>query len=77
MIVEQSLINAISTLGYPIVCSCACAWGMWRMYLKMSATLDVTTETNRELVITNSSLIKNIDNKVDKLEVKVDKLIER
>lgn len=74
---EQSLINAISTLGYPIVCSCACAWGLWKMYLKMSSTLDVATETNRELVITNSSLIKNIDNKVDKLEVKVDKLIER
>lgn len=74
---EQSLINAISTLGYPIVCSCACAWGLWKMYLKMSQTLDVVTETNKELVITNRCLIKNIDNKVDKLEVKVDKLIER
>ena len=70
---EQSLINAISTLGYPIVCSCACAWGLWKMYI----TLDVVTETNKELVITNRCLIKNIDNKVDKLEVKVDKLIER
>lgn len=74
---EQSLINAISTLGYPIVCSIALAFAIWKMYLKMSKTLDVVTETNRELVITNSSLIKNIDNKVDKLEVKVDKLIEK
>ena len=74
---EQSLINAISTLGYPIVCSCALALGWWKMYLKMSQTLDVVTDTNKELVITNSSLIKNIDNKVDKLEGKVDKLIER
>lgn len=74
---EQSLVNAISTLGYPIVCSCACAWGLWKMYIKMSTTLDVVTETNKELVITNRCLIKNIDNKVDKLEVKVDKLIER
>lgn len=74
---EQSLINAISTLGYPIVCSIGLAFAIWRMYLKMFATLDTVTETNKELVITNSSLIKNIDNKVDKLEVKVDKLIER
>jgi len=74
---EESLVNAISTLGYPIVCSCACAWGLWKMYIKMSQTLDVVTEANRELVITNRCLIKNIDNKVDKLEVKVDRLIER
>ncbi|WP_346913737.1 iduronate sulfatase [Clostridium sp.] len=74
---EESLINAISTLGYPIVCSIGLAFAIWKMYLKMFSTLDVVTETNKELVITNSSLIKNIDNKVDKLEVKVDKLIER
>lgn len=74
---EESLINAISTLGYPIVCSIGLAFAIWKMYLKMSKTLDVVTDTNKELVITNSSLIKNIDNKVDKLEVKVDKLIER
>lgn len=74
---EQSLINAIGTLGYPIVCSIGLAFALWRMYLKMSTTLDVVTETNKELVITNRCLIKNIDNKVDKLEVKVDKLIER
>ena len=41
---------------------------IWNIYNKMSLTLDEVTKTNSELVLTNSSLIKNMDNKIDKLE---------
>lgn len=49
---SPDLVTSISTLGFPIVCSIGLAFALWRMYLKMSTTLDMVTKTNQELVLT-------------------------
>lgn len=84
---HQIVLDAISAVGFPIVGCIGMGYGFWKMYLRMCITLDKVTETNQELALTNSSLIKNIDlkidtkigtleNKMDKMGDKVDKIVQ-
>lgn len=75
IIISADIVKAISTVGFPIVACAVMGLAIWKMYLKIQATLDIVTETNKELALTNSGLIKNIDHKVDKLENKIDKIL--
>lgn len=73
----QEIKEIIDMFGFPIACCVAMGIFIWKMYNKMSSTLDDVTKTNAELVLTNSSLIKGMDNKIDKLEEKVDKVVDK
>lgn len=73
----QEIKVLIDSFGFPIACCVAMGVFIWNMYGKMSGTLDAVTKTNAELVLTNSSLIKNMDTKIDKLEEKVDKVVDK
>lgn len=62
---DQGVINAINSVGFPIVCVCALAIAVWKMYCKIEKTLDRITETNRELANTNAMLIGGLKEDVD------------
>lgn len=66
----------VSTVGYPIATAIVIGWVAYKMYIKMVQTLDAVTSTNAVLVETNKSLISNLDNKIDKVEIKVDRIID-
>lgn len=65
----------ISTVGFPIACCVAMGYVLWKVYNKMTATLDKVTETNSELAKTNNKLAEKINTKIDTLEDKVDKIV--
>lgn len=59
--------NFISSVGFPIACSCALGFVLWQMWKHVKTTCDKLTETNAELVKTNSNLVGSINVKLDKL----------
>lgn len=59
--------NFISSVGFPIACSCALGFVLWQMWKHVKTTCDRLTETNAELVKTNSNLVGSINVKLDKL----------
>lgn len=59
--------NFISSVGFPIACSCALGFILWQMWKHVKTTCDRLTETNAELVKTNSNLVGSINVKLDKL----------
>lgn len=62
---DQGVINAIDSVGFPIVCVCALAVVLWKMYCKMEGTLDRITETNKELASTNAKLVGGLKGDID------------
>ena len=54
--------NFISSVGFPIAC-----FVLWQMWKQIKTTCDKLTETNAELVKTNSNLVGSINVKLDKL----------
>lgn len=73
---EQSIITAISTVGFPIVACLGLAFALWQMWKKMSNTLDVVTETNRNLVSMMDVKVVKIETKVDNIGDKLDKYLD-
>lgn len=71
------LMQSITTVGFPIVCCIGMAYFIWKMYTKMTLTLDKVTDTNQELVMISSNLMKSMDLKIDKIEEKVEKLVDK
>ena len=65
----------ISVVGYSIFCSLALGYVLWKAYNKMVSTLDKVTDTNKELVKTNIILINKVDNTVNDIEDKVEKIL--
>ncbi len=59
--------NFISSVGFPIACTCALGFILWQMWKHVKTTCDKLTETNAELVKTNSNLVGSINVKLDKL----------
>lgn len=59
--------NFISSVGFPIACTCALGFVLWQMWKHVKTTCDKLTETNAELVKTNSNLVGSINVKLDKL----------
>lgn len=74
---EQATINLINSLGYPIAVSIALGFFIYKMWNKISITLDKVTETNNALVLTNQNLISNMDNKISKIEEKIDTIADK
>ncbi|CUU45485.1 iduronate sulfatase [Clostridium beijerinckii] len=74
---EQTTINLINSLGYPIAVSVALGFFIYKMWNRISITLDKVTDTNNTLVLTNQSLIQKVDNKIDKIEEKVDTIADK
>lgn len=74
---EQTTINLINSLGFPIACCVAMGFFIYKMWNKISSTLDTMTQTNSELVLTNQNLISNMDNKINKIEDKVDTIADK
>lgn len=52
----QDIKILIDSFGFPIACCVVIGIFIWNIYNKMSNTLDKVTETNAELVLTNSNL---------------------
>ena len=69
--------NFISSVGFPIACSCALGFVLWQMWKHVKTTCDKLTETNAELTYTNKELVKTNSNLVSSINVKLDKLIEK
>lgn len=59
--------NFISSVEFPIACTCALGFILWQMWKHVKTTCDKLTETNAELVKTNSNLVGSINVKLDKL----------
>ncbi len=59
--------NFISSVGFPIACTSALGFVLWQMWKQIKTTCDKLTETNAELVKTNSNLVGSINVKLDKL----------
>lgn len=59
--------NFIANVGFPIACVCGLAYILYQMWKTISTTCNNLTETNRELVKTNSNLVQSINVKLDKL----------
>lgn len=74
---EQTTINLINSLGYTIAVSVALGFFIYKMWNKISITLDKVTETNNVLVLTNQNLISNMDNKISKIEEKVETIADK
>lgn len=74
---EQTTVNLINSLGYPIAVSIALGFFIYKMWNKISITLDKITETNSQLVLTNQNLISNMDNKINKIEEKVETIADK
>lgn len=70
---DQGIINAINELGFPIVCVCALAFVLWKVYCKMEVTLDRITETNRELARANAELINGLKEDVKDIKFLIQK----
>lgn len=77
----EQLINLVTNLGFPIACCLAMGYFIDNMWKKNNETnektliaLDKVTETNNQLVLTNQSLISNMDLKVEKIEKKLKRL---
>ena len=77
----EQLINIVTNLGFPIACCVAMGYFIDNMWKKNNETnektliaLDKVTETNNQLVLTNQSLISNMDLKVEKIEKKVEEI---
>jgi ABC-type polysaccharide/polyol phosphate export permease len=66
----------ISNVGFPITVACALAYILWQMWSTIRATCNQLTNANAELVKTNSELVASINNKIDGVGVKIDKLVE-
>lgn len=63
----ETWINFINNVGFPIACTCGLAFILWQMWKHVKTTCDRLTETNAELVKTNSNLVGSINVKLDKL----------
>ena len=59
--------NFIANVGFPDACTCGQAFILWQMWKQIKTTCDKLTETNAELVKTNSNLVGSINFKLDKL----------
>ena len=59
--------NFINNVGFPIACTCGLAFILWQMQKQIKTNCDKLTETNAELVKTNSNLAGSINVKLDKL----------
>ncbi|HBJ1647753.1 iduronate sulfatase [Clostridium botulinum] len=68
---EQTITNLINSFGFPIVCCIAMGFFIYNMWQRINSTLDKVVETNTQLVLTNQSLISNINLKVDRIEEKI------
>lgn len=66
----------ISVVGFPVTACVFLSVFIYKMYNKMSITLDKITDTNKDLVKTNNKLAEKINTKIDTLEDKVDKIAE-
>lgn len=74
---EQTTINLINNLGFPVACCVAMGFFIYKMWNKISITLDIMTQTNSQLVLTNQNLISSMDGKINKIEEKVDTIMEK
>lgn len=80
----EQVTNLVTNLGFPVACCIAMGYFIWNMYQKNNDTnertlvaLDKVTETNNQLVLTNQSLISNMDLKVEKIEEKVEEIASK
>lgn len=74
---EQTTINLINSLGFPVACCVAMGFFIYKMWNKISITLDIMTQTNSQLVLTQNSLISNMGSQINKIEEKVDTIADK
>lgn len=67
----------VSTFGFPIACCMVMGAFIYQMWNRINATLEKVTETNSQLVLTQQSLISNMDGKINKIEEKVDTIVDK
>ena len=66
---EQSIINAVSTVGFPIVMCGACAYFLYTIINKLMAQMDKFAESLDKF---NNTLI-SMDKRLEHIENKLDK----
>lgn len=72
---EATTIDAIKTLGFPIVVACFLAYVIWRFTMWMMATGDRLSAKFETHVDTVGNEIRSIKPQLDRIESKVDKQV--
>lgn len=72
----NELTNLINTVGFPITVAVAVGFALYKVMLmilqKVMSVFDTVTEANQELVKTNSILVNKLENKIDIVIEKLD-----
>ena len=69
--------SLITNFGFPVTACVVMGFFIYQMWQRINTTLDKITETNNQLVLTNQSLISNMDLKINIIENKVDEIADK
>jgi len=73
--------SLVGTVGFPIGISIIVIYILYRFFKvvldRFLKSLDEITESNKILVQTNSSIMCNVNTKIDDIEIKVDRIMEK
>lgn len=81
--------SLVGTLGFPIAITLIVSYILYKVFRwlcdkfiqpmldRVFKSLDEITESNKILVETNASFVGNINNKIEDIETKVDKIVDK
>lgn len=72
----NDITGLFNTFAFPVALCILLIWFLYaKVWTRIDKTLDRVTKTNEELSLSNKLLSQNMDNKLTKLNEKVDKII--